>query len=52
MSAFIELTPLNFEIENLPQKDLSSISISEVELPEIVYMVVDKKIELEVKYLS
>ena len=52
LSAFVELTPLNYEIENLPQKDLSSIPISEVELPEIVYMVVDKKIELETKYLK
>ena len=46
------MTPLDCEIENIPQKDLSSIPISEVELPEIVYMVVDKKIELETKYLK
>ena len=48
---FTEITPLYFEIENATQKDLSSIPISEVELPKIVYMIVDKKIELEVKYL-
>ena len=52
LSSFVELTPLNYEIENIPQKDLSSIPISDVELPEIVYMVVDKKIELETKYLK
>ena len=52
LSEFVELTPLDCEIENIPQKDLSSIPISEVELPEIVYMVVDKKIELETKYLK
>ncbi len=52
LTEFVELTPLNYEIENIPQKDLSSIPISEVELPEIVYMVVDKKIELETKYLK
>lgn len=49
---FIEITPLNYEIENVPQKDLSSIPISEIKLPSTVYMVVDKKIELIVKYLK
>ena len=52
LSEFVELTPLDCEIENIPQKDLSSIPISEVEFPEIVYMVVDKKIELEIKTLG
>ena len=51
-SSFVELTPMNFEIENEPQKDLSSISISEMDFPKIVYMIVDKKIELEIKYLK
>ena len=52
VTPFIEITPLNFEIENSPQKDFSSIPISEVEFPNIVYMIVDKKIELETKYLK
>ena len=51
-SQFIEITPLNYEIENVPQKDLSSIPISEIKFPPTVYMVVDKKIELIVKYLK
>ena len=51
-TSFVEIAPLNYEIDNLPQKDLSSIPISEVELPQIVYMVVDKKIELEIKLLK
>ena len=46
------MTPLDCEIENIPQKDLSSIPISEVELPDIVYMVVAKSIELEIKLLN
>ncbi len=50
-SAFMEIAPLNFEIDNLPQKDLSSVHIEEFDFPNIVYMVVDKKIELEIKYL-
>ena len=51
-SSFIEIAPLNLEIDNLPQKDLSSIHISEVDFPKVVYMIVDKKIELEIKYLK
>ncbi|WP_288249680.1 hypothetical protein [uncultured Prochlorococcus sp.] len=51
-STFVEIAPLNFEIDNAPQKDLSSIPISKVDFPKIVYMVVDKKIELEIKFLK
>lgn len=49
---FMEITPLNCEIDNEQQKDLSSIPLNEIEFPKIVYMVVDKKIELEVKLLK
>ena len=49
---FLEIEPLNLEIDNSPQKDLSSISILDVELPKTVYMVVDKEIELETKLLK
>ncbi len=51
ISQFTEITPLNFDIENSEQKDLSSTPIADVDLPNIVYMIVDKKIELEIKYL-
>ena len=51
-SPFTEIIPLNEEIENLPRKDFSSVSISEISFPKVVYMVVDKKIELEVKKLK
>ena len=50
--SFFELTPLNCDIDNATQKDLSSIPISEVVFPKTVYMIVDKKIELETKYLK
>tara|TARA_B100001027_G_scaffold106566_1_gene73396 strand:+ start:7316 stop:7966 length:651 start_codon:yes stop_codon:yes gene_type:complete len=50
--SFIEIPPLNLEIDTQPQKDLSSVSIADADLPKIVYMVVDKKIELETKYLK
>ena len=48
----MEIHPLNYEIENAPQKDLSSIPISEINFPNTVFMVVDKNIELETKYLK
>ena len=51
-SPFTEIVPLNEEIENLPRKDFSSVPISEISFPKVVYMVVDKKIELEVKKLK
>ena len=52
MSEFIEITPLNYDIENTSQKDLSSVSIAEANLPKTVYMIVNKKVELEIKYLK
>ncbi len=52
ITTFAEIIPLNFEIENEVQKDLSSIPISEIDFPKIVYIIVDKKIELETKYLK
>ena len=49
---FLEIAPLNLEIDNLPQRDISSVSINEVELPKIVYMIVNKHVELETKFLK
>ena len=49
---FIEIVPLNFEIDSAKQKDISSIPIENADLPNIVYMVVDKNIELETKFLN
>tara|TARA_B100000941_G_scaffold264175_1_gene217979 strand:+ start:150 stop:815 length:666 start_codon:yes stop_codon:yes gene_type:complete len=51
ISPFTEITPLNFEIENSVQKDLSSVPIEEVNLPSTVYMIIAKEFELEVKHL-
>ena len=50
--SFIEIPPLDHEIENSSRKELSSINISEVDFPKVVYMIVDKKIELETKLLK
>lgn len=49
---FIEIAPLNYEIEKTPRKELSSVPIEEIEFPTIVFMVVNKNIELEVKLLK
>ena len=54
ITPFFELTPLECEIENDNdiQKDYSSVPISNIEFPNIAYMIVNKKIELETKYLK
>ena len=51
INQFTEIVPLDYEIDSAEQKDLSSVPISEIDFPKIVYMIVDKTIELEVKYL-
>lgn len=50
--SLVELTPLHYEINAESQKDISSIPISSIDFPKTVYMIVDKKIELEIKYLK
>ena len=49
---FVELTPIDYEIENFPRKELSSVPIQEIEFPNVVYMIVTKNIELEIKLLK
>ena len=50
--SFFEIPPLDFVIDNSSRKELSSVSITEVDFPKVVYMIVDKKIELETKFLK
>ncbi|MBO8242337.1 hypothetical protein HA147_06695 [Prochlorococcus marinus XMU1410] len=50
--SFLEIAPLDYEIDNLSRKELTSVPISEVDFPKVVYMIVDKKIELEIKLLK
>ena len=52
MSEFIEIEPLNYDIENSPQKDLSSVPISDINFPKTVFMIVDNKVELDIKFLK
>ncbi len=49
---FFEVLPVLDGINIDQQKDLISVSISDVDLPQMVYMIVDKKIELEIKLLK
>ena len=51
-SPFLEIPPLNFENINLSQKDLASVPILDANLPNVVYLIVDKEIELETKLLK
>ena len=52
IDSFFEIAPVDYEIDNLSRKELSSVPISEVDFPKVVYMIVDKKIELEIKLLK
>ena len=49
---FMEIPLLNLEIDEESQKDFASIPLDSVVFPKVVYMVVDNKIELEVKLLQ
>ena len=50
--SFFEIAPIDYEIDKSSRKELSSVPISDVDFPKIVYMIVDKKIELEIKLLK
>ena len=43
---FYEIAPINHNIDENFQKDLSSLPIESVQLPNVVYMIVDKQIDL------
>ena len=49
---FVEISPLSFEIDTLPQKELASVPLDEMEFPKVLFMIVDKNIELEIKFLK
>ena len=52
INPFFEIAPIDYEIDKSSRKELSSVPISNVDFPKIVYMIVDKKIELEIKLLK
>ena len=50
--SFVEIAPLDQEIDNAEQKDLSSVPISDIKFPKVAYMVVYNNIELDIKLLK
>lgn len=51
-SSFLEIVPLTEGVEFDIQKDLSSKKLKDANLPEVVYLLVDKKNEISPKLLS
>ena len=49
--SFIEIMPLDHNFDNEPQKDISSVPLSQINFPSTVFLIVKKEIELETKYL-
>ena len=43
---------MDHDFEAVSQKDISSIPLSEIKLPNMVFLIVKKEIELETKYLK
>ena len=43
---------MDHDFESVSQKDISSIPLSEMKLPSVVFLIVKKEIELETKYLK
>ena len=52
IDSFLETAPVDYEIDNSSRIELSSVPLSEVDFPKVVYMIVDKTIELEIKLLK
>ena len=52
IDSFFEITPIDYVMDDSSRKELSSVPISDIDFPKVVYMVVDKKIELEIKLLK
>ncbi len=52
LESFIEIAPIDYEMDNSSRPELSSVPILEIDFPKVVYMIVDKKIELETKPLK
>ncbi len=51
-SDFLEIAPLEYDINDSLRKDLSSIPIDDMDFPKMVYMIINNKTELEPKLLN
>ena len=52
VQSFFEIAPLTQDVEFENQKDLTSIPISDAKFPNIVFMIVDRNIELDSRLLK
>ena len=52
VESFLEIAPLDYEIDNSSRKELSSVPIKDIDFPQVVYIIVNKSIELEIKLLK
>ena len=52
VESFLEIAPLDYVIDNTSRRELSSVPIKDIDFPQIVYMIVNKSIELEIKLLK
>ena len=52
IDSFFEIPPIDYEVDSSHRKELSSVPISEVDFPKVVFLIVDKKIELDIKLLK
>ena len=50
--SFVELIPISENIEFEKQQEISSIPLIDANLPKVVFMIIDKKIELDIKLLK
>ena len=48
---FFEIAPLNYNFQEESQKDISSVTLDSIKFPSVVYMIVNKNIELQFKLL-
>ena len=51
-NSFFEIAPLDFEVDLEKQRDISSKPINSVDLPNVVFIIVDSNIELQPKLLK
>ena len=51
-NSFFEIAPLDFEVDLEKQRDISSKPLNSVDLPNVVYIIVDSNIELQPKLLK
>tara|TARA_B100001989_G_scaffold175199_1_gene126651 strand:+ start:162 stop:845 length:684 start_codon:yes stop_codon:yes gene_type:complete len=52
IDSFFEIAPVDFDMDNSSRKELSSVPISEIDFPRVVYLIVDNKTDLEIKLLK